>query len=91
MSQSNRSKVTIWTAVTALLFVLSQDFWSWADGVSPVGPFGVPRWVYVFALLQFGLAAGIYWFGRRHWGVEDDGNPDARAESTSHTDDGGTP
>ncbi len=63
MSHSKRSKLTIWTAITVALFALTQDFWSWGDTV-PLGPFGVPRWVYIFALLQFALAGVLFWFGK---------------------------
>jgi len=55
-----------WIAVAlfAILFVLSQDYWSWDDPVK-LALLGLPRWVYVFALLQVGVSAVVMWYGYR--------------------------
>lgn len=58
---------TIWFGGTiVVLFVLAHDFWAWREPV-PIGPWGLPRWIFVFAILQVVLAVAIHWFGK---GVE---------------------
>ena len=46
----------------AILFVLSQDYWTWADPVA-LSLFGLPRWVYLFAALQGGVSIVVLWYG----------------------------
>jgi hypothetical protein len=57
-------KTWLLTIAVLVLFALAHDFWAWRDPV-PLGPFGLPRWIYVFGLLQFALAGAIYLHGRR--------------------------
>jgi hypothetical protein len=71
MPATTRRKHIALAASSILLFALSQDFWAW-HGPPALGPLGVPRWVYLFALLQFALAIVIYTFGKNYLGSDDD-------------------
>ena len=66
MSTSNIRSLGFWAGAFVLLFLLSLDYWWW-DGPVRFGPFGLPAWVYYFAILQLLLALAVWRFGRKHW------------------------
>ncbi len=80
MVTSKLRSLWAWSSGFGLLFVLSLDYWWW-DGPVRFGPFGLPLWIYYFALLQLALAIAIWRFSLKHWtssrADEVDGEADA--------------
>jgi len=59
-------KGPVWFIVFIIIFLLSQDFWSWDNAVT-LGIFGLPVWLYWFFGIHLLLVFAIYLFTRYFW------------------------
>ena len=81
MVTSKLRSLWAWSSGFGLLFVLSLDYWWW-DGPVRFGPFGLPLWIYYFALLQLALAIAIWRFSLKHWAATRADEVDREADAS---------
>ena len=71
----NRRDTFTWAFLFVVLTVLSLDYWWWGAATT-LGVMGLPVWVFYFVLLQFALAAGVYFFSKHYWDEDEDDGGD---------------
>lgn len=76
-----KRRKAFWWVLFLTLFLLSLQYTTPPPGPSQVSWFGMPRFVYTLAGLQFLLAASIYGFSKWVWSPEAEAHePQSKAQ-----------